>query len=255
MSENGRVPFVCGNWKLHHGLAATRAQVKELVAGLPALHGKCDVVVAPVVTCLAAAVEEARGQLPIAAQNVHFAEKGAFTGEWSVGHLKELGVSFVIVGHSERRAMFSDDNTTVPKKVRAVLDGGLFPIACVGETLSQRENGKMKAVITLEVEAILDACKAEELERITLAYEPVWAIGTGKVATPQQAQEVHALIRSLLAKRFGPKSECVRLQYGGSVKPDNARELILEPDVDGALVGGASLEAKSLLAIAAASIV
>ena len=253
MTAHGRVPFICGNWKLHHGLAATRAQVKELVAGLPALGGKVDVVVAPVVTCLAAAVEEARGVLKVAAQNVHFAEKGAFTGEWSVGHLKELGVAYVIVGHSERRAMFNDDNITVPKKVRAVLDGGLLPIACVGETLSQRENGKMKAVITEETEAILAAVNVDEVDRLTLAYEPVWAIGTGKVASPQQAQEVHALIRTLLTKHFGASASRVRIQYGGSVKADNARELISEPDVDGALVAGASLEAKSLLAIAAAA--
>lgn len=249
-----RTPFVCGNWKLHHGIAATREQVRELVAGLPALGGKVDVVVAPVATCLAAAVEEAKGKLAIAAQNVHFAEKGAFTGELSVAHLKELGVTYVIVGHSERRAMFGDDNTTVPKKVRAVLDGGLLPIACVGETLSQRENGKMKAVLTEETEAILAVVKADEVERLTLAYEPVWAIGTGKVASPQQAQEVHALIRGLLTKHFGASANKVRIQYGGSVKADNAGELMAEADVDGALVGGASLEAKSLLAIAHASV-
>ena len=175
-------------------------------------------------------------------------------GELSVGHLKELGVSYVIVGHSERRAMFGDDNITVPKKVRAVLDGGLLPIACIGETLSQREYGKMKQVITEECEAVLSAVRVDEVDKLTLAYEPVWAIGTGKVATPGQAQEVHALIRGLLTKKFGAKAEVVRIQYGGSVKPDNAKELIHEIDVDGALVGGASLEAKSLLAIAAASI-
>jgi triosephosphate isomerase len=253
MTAHSRLPFVCGNWKLHHGLAATRAQIRELVAGVGALQGRVDVAVAPVATCLAAAVEEAAGRLPIAAQNVHFAEKGAFTGEWSVGHLKELGVRYAIVGHSERRAMFGDDNTTVPKKVRAVLDGGLLPIACIGETLSQRENGKTKAVVTEETEAILAAVKPEEADRLTLAYEPVWAIGTGKNATPEQAQEVHALIRALLQKHFGGKADVVRIQYGGSVKPDNAAELISQPDVDGALVGGASLEAKSLLAIATAA--
>ena len=250
MTAHGRIPFVCGNWKLHHGLEATRAQVRELVAGLPALGGRAHIAVAPVVTCLCVAVEEAAGKLPIAAQNVHFAEKGAFTGEWSVGHLKEIGVSYVIVGHSERRAMFADNNETVPKKVRAVLDGGLLPIACVGETESQREHGKTKQVVTEEIEAILAAVKPDEADKLTLAYEPVWTIGTGKNASPQQAQEVHALIRSLLAKHFGAKAEVVRIQYGGSVKADNIATLITEDDVDGALVGGASLEAKSLLAIA-----
>jgi triosephosphate isomerase len=252
--SQGRVPFVCGNWKLHHGVAATRAQVKELVAGLGALAGRVDVAVAPVATCLFAAVEEAQGKLPIAAQNVHFAEKGAYTGEWSVGHLKELGVRYAIVGHSERRAMFGDDDASVARKTRAVLDGGLLPIACIGETLAEREGGTTKAVVGRQVEAILAAVKAEEADKLTLAYEPVWAIGTGKNATPEQAQDVHAQIRALLQKHFGGKADVVRIQYGGSVKADNARELIGQPDVDGALVGGASLEAKSLLAIAAASI-
>ncbi len=250
MSAHSRIPFVCGNWKLHHGREATGAQVRELVAGLPALRDRARIAVAPVVTCLAVAVEAAAGKLPIAAQNVHFAEKGAFTGEWSVGHLKELGVSYVIVGHSERRALFADNDETVAKKVRAVLDGGLLPIACIGETESQRENGKTKHVVTEEIEAILAAVRPDEADRLTLAYEPVWAIGTGKNASAQQAQEVHALIRSLLKKHFGTKAEVVCIQYGGSVKPDNVAILMAEPDVDGALVGGASLEAKSLLAIA-----
>jgi triosephosphate isomerase (TIM) len=255
MTAHGRVPFVCGNWKLHHGLEATRAQVRALKDGYGALKGQVDLAVAPVATCLAAAVEAAGGVVPIAAQNVHFAEKGAFTGEWSVAHLKELGVRYAIVGHSERRAMFGDTNETVPKKVRAVLDGGLLPIACIGETLSQREHGKTKAVVTEETEAILAVVKPEEASLLTLAYEPVWAIGTGKVATPQQAQEVHALIRALLQKHLGgAAAEKVRIQYGGSVKPDNAAELVAEVDVDGALVGGASLEAASLLAIAKAAI-
>jgi triosephosphate isomerase len=252
--SSGRVPFVCGNWKLHHGIAATRAQVRELVAGLGALGGRVEVAIAPVATCLFAAVEEAQGRLPIAAQNVHFAEKGAFTGEWSVGHLKELGVRFAIVGHSERRAMFGDDDAAVAKKTRAVLDGGLLPIACIGETLAEREGGTTKVVVGRQVEAILAAVKADEADRLTLAYEPVWAIGTGKNASPEQAQDVHALIRSLLRKHYGGKADVVRIQYGGSVKPDNARELMEQADVDGALVGGASLEAKSLLAIAAAAV-
>ncbi len=254
MTAHGRIPFVCGNWKLHHGLEATRLQMRALVAGAADLRGKVDIAVAPVVTCLGVAVEVARGIIPIAAQNVHFADKGAFTGEWSVAHLKELGVTYAIVGHSERRAMFGDNNDSVSKKTRAVLDGGLKPISCIGETLSQRENGKTKAVVTEEVEAILAVIKPEEAELLTLAYEPVWAIGTGKVASPQQAQDVHALIRALLQQHLGDvAAQKVRLQYGGSVKADNAAELIGQVDVDGALVGGASLEAASLLAIATAA--
>jgi triosephosphate isomerase len=249
-----RVPFVCGNWKLHHSIATSRTVVRELVAGLSSLAGRVDIAVAPVATTLFAAVEESQGRLPIAAQNVHFAEKGAFTGEWSVAHLRELGVRYVIVGHSERRAMFGEDDATVAKKTRAVLDGQLLPIACVGETLAEREAGATKAVVARQVAAIAAAVHAHEAAQLTLAYEPVWAIGTGKNATPEQAQDVHAFIRSQLVQALGPAAHTVRLQYGGSVKPDNARELLSMPDVDGALVGGASLEAASLLAIARAAL-
>ena len=250
-----RTPFVCGNWKMHHGVDATRKQVRALVEGLARLQGKVELAVAPVATTLFAAVDVAKGtSLRVCAQNVHWAEKGAFTGEWSAAHLKELGVTHAICGHSERRAMFGDDNTTVPKRVRAALDTGIVPIACVGETLAEREGGKTKHVVTTETEAILDVVKADEAECLVIAYEPVWAIGTGKNATPTQAQEVHALIRSLLKKHYGDKGDCVRLQYGGSVKPDNAAELLAEHDVDGALVGGASLEADSLLKIAEAAL-
>ena len=250
-----RTPFVCGNWKMHHGVDATRKQVRALVDGLGRLKGRVELAVAPVATTLYAACEAAKGsRLAICAQNVHWAEKGAFTGEWSASHLKELGVTHAICGHSERRALFGDDNTTVPKRVRAALDTGLVAIACVGETLSQREHGKTNAVVSTETEAILDVVKADEAAQFVVAYEPVWAIGTGKVATPGQAQEVHALIRSLLQKRFGGSADLVRIQYGGSVKPDNAVELMRETDVDGALVGGASLEADSLLAIAEAGL-
>jgi triosephosphate isomerase len=250
-----RVPFVCGNWKMHHGVDATRKQVGLLVENVHRLKNKVELAVAPVATTLFAACEEAKGsRVKIAAQNVHWAEKGAFTGEWSAAHLKELGVTHAIIGHSERRAMFGDDNTTVPKRVRAAFDGGLIPIACVGETLAQRENGKMTQVVTTETEAILEVVKPEEIEELVIAYEPVWAIGTGKTATPTQAQEVHALIRSLLVKRYGRKADNVRIQYGGSVKPDNAAELLREEDVDGALVGGASLEAESLIKIAEAGL-
>ena len=251
-----RTPFVCGNWKMHHGVEATRKQVRALIDGLPRLQGKVEIAIAPVATTLFAACEAAKGsRLFVAAQNVHWAEKGAFTGEWSAAHLQELGVTHAICGHSERRAMFGDDNITVPKRVRAALDASIVPIGCVGETLAEREHGKMTSVVTAEIDAILDVVKAEELECLVLAYEPVWAIGTGKNATAAQAQEVHQLIRSLLHKRYGAKSECVRIQYGGSVKPDNAAEILRERDVDGALVGGASLEADSLLKIAEAALV
>ncbi|HEY1098183.1 MAG TPA: triose-phosphate isomerase [Myxococcota bacterium] len=254
MTAHGRVPFVCGNWKLNHNLETTRLQLRALVAAAGELKGRVDIAVAPVVTCLAVAVEVSRGLVPIAAQNVHFADKGAFTGEWSVAHLKELGVTYAIIGHSERRTMFAETDDLVGKKVRATLDGGLLPIACIGETLQQREGGTTKQVIATQTEAILKVIKADEATRLTIAYEPVWAIGTGKTASSAQAQEVHAQIRSLLQQHLGDAAaQKVRLQYGGSVKADNAAELIGQPDVDGALVGGASLEAASLLAIAQAA--
>jgi triosephosphate isomerase len=250
-----RIPFICGNWKMHHGVHETRKQVELLVGGVHRLKSQVELAVAPVATTLAAACEAAKGsRVKIAAQNVHWAEKGAFTGEWSAAHLKELGVTHAIVGHSERRAMFGDDDVTVPKRTRAALDGGLIPISCVGETLQQREAGQTIAIVTMEVEAILAVVKKEEAEVLVLAYEPVWAIGTGKVATPAQAQEVHACIRGLLKKAYGLVGDAVRIQYGGSVKPDNAKELLSEPDVDGALVGGAALEAESLLKIAEAGL-
>jgi triosephosphate isomerase len=249
-----RAKIICGNWKMHHGLDATRDQVKALVAGARALPAHVELMVAPVATTLYAACEAARGsKLRIAAQNVHWAEKGAFTGEWSVAHLKELGVSAAIVGHSERRALFGDDDTTVPKRARALIDGGLLAIACVGETLAEREAGKTMAVVQAQTDAILSVIKQGELAHLVLAYEPVWAIGTGKTASPAQAQEVHAFVRGLLHKFYGEAGDAVRIQYGGSVKPDNAAELMRERDIDGALVGGAALEAASLLAIATAA--
>ena len=249
-----RTPFVCGNWKLHHGLEASRKQVHEIVKGLHDLHGKVEVSVAPVATVLFAAVEEAKGRLPIAAQNVHFAEKGAFTGEWSVAHLKELGVTQVIIGHSERRAMFGETDAHVGKKVRAALDGGLLPIACVGETLAERDAQQTLKVIDTQMEAILTVVAREEVERVVIAYEPVWAIGTGKNATAGQAQGVHMHIRGRVRHHFASQADRVRILYGGSGEPENAKDIIAEPDVDGALVGGASLEAHSLLAIAKASL-
>ena len=250
-----RTPFICGNWKLHHGLEATRREARALVDGMSSLRGKVELAIAPVATTLFAATEAAKGSsLIIAGQNVHFAEKGAYTGEWSVAHLKELGVTTVIVGHSERRAMFGDTNESVGKKVRAVLDGGLRPIACCGETLGEREGGKMVDVVTAQVEGFLAVVQAHDVEKLVIAYEPVWAIGTGKNATAGQAQEVHKVIRSPVYSRFGDVANSVRIQYGGSVKPENAAELLAEPDVDGALVGGASLDAKSLLAIAQAAL-
>ncbi|MFZ9887122.1 MAG: triose-phosphate isomerase [Myxococcota bacterium] len=253
MSE--RTPFICGNWKLHYGVEETRAVLRELVGHLDALGG-LEVGIAPVTTTLFAAVEVAKGTaLRIAAQNVHFESKGAFTGEWSVAHLAELAVTHAIVGHSERRQYFGETDEGVGRKVRALFDGGLVPIACCGELLEERERGETLAVVSRQVEAILAHISAEEAQRLVIAYEPVWAIGTGKTATAAQAQEAHAAIRQLVGQRHGAAAAAkVRIQYGGSVKPENARELMAQPDVDGALVGGASLKPSDFLAICRAAV-
>jgi triosephosphate isomerase len=244
----GRRKLVCGNWKLNHRTAETRDLVRTLVARIPA---GVDVAVAPVAPLLALACDAAKGSsLAIAAQNVHFAEKGAFTGEWSVAHLGEIGVRYAIVGHSERRAMFGDTDATVARKVRAVLDGGLVPIACVGEGEKEREAQSTAGVIERQMRALLDVLGPGEIKTLVVAYEPIWAIGTGKTATPDVAEEVHALIRSMA----GTDRDALRILYGGSVAPDNARSLLAEPDIDGALVGGASLQADSFLAIIDAAV-
>ena len=249
-----RTPFICGNWKLNHDLATTRRQVRALVEGIAGLQG-VEVGVAPVATTLFAAGELARGtSLRIAAQRVHWQPKGAFTGEIAVSHAAEVGCTHVIVGHSECREFFGDTDAIVGKKVRAVFDGGLTPIACVGETLVEREADQTMTVVGRQLKAILDVVARADGAKLVIAYEPVWAIGTGKVATPAQAQEVHAAIRAQLKEKLGATADLVRLQYGGSVKPENAAELMAQPDVDGALVGGASLEAASLLAIARAAL-
>ena len=248
-----RTPFICGNWKLNHGLKKTRDTLRSLIRQLPS--GTVDVAIAPVTTTLFAAVEETKeSRVRIAAQNVHFADKGAFTGEWSVDHLKELGCTYVIVGHSERRQYFAETDESVAKKVRAALDGGLVPIACVGESLDEREAGRMQEVVSRQVGAVLDAVKASEISTLVIAYEPVWAIGTGKTASAAQAQEVHAMIRGLAERACGEVALSMRIQYGGSVKPENARELLAEPDIDGALVGGASLDAASFAQIVDAAL-
>jgi triosephosphate isomerase len=248
-----RIPFICGNWKLHHNVEQTRAQVRALVDGIKDLKG-VEVGVAPVATTIFAAHEAAKGSaLKLAGQNVHAAAKGAFTGELSVAHLQEVGCAYAIVGHSERRQYFAETDESVGKKVRAVLDGGLLPIACVGETLEEREAGNTMAVIRRQLQAILDVVNVPEAAKLVVAYEPVWAIGTGKTATAAQAQEVHAAIRAQLREKLGAGADEVRIQYGGSVKPENAAELLGQADIDGALVGGASLEASSLLAIAKAA--
>lgn len=243
-----RRPFICGNWKLNHRLDKTRECIQALSSKVP---DDVDVGIAPVATTLMTACEIADGSsLKIGGQNVFHKSSGAYTGEWSVAHLVELGCEFAIVGHSERRQYFGETNESVGKKTRACFKGGIVPIACVGETLEQRDSGEMQDVLDAQVEAILNHLKEEWIPGLVLAYEPIWAIGTGKTASPEQAQEVHQFIRMLVAKQFGEdNAQEVRIQYGGSVKSSNIKELMAQADVDGALVGGASLEPADFLAI------
>jgi len=246
-----RRKFVCGNWKMHRTVAEAVALAREVAAGLAqASGGKVQVAVAPPFTALHAVAGALGGTgLEIAAQDVHWEAQGAFTGEVSAAMLAEAGCRHGIVGHSERRQLFGETDESVRKKVGALLGANLLPIVCVGETLAEREAGKTLAVVERQVRGALAGIPPAALAALTVAYEPVWAIGTGKTATSAQAQEVHAAIRKILRELGGDAADAIRIQYGGSVKPDNAAELLSQPDVDGALVGGASLKAGDFLAI------
>jgi triosephosphate isomerase len=230
------------------------ALAKDLVAQVTGLS-KPEIVVCPTFTSLAPVGQAITGSnVQLGAQNVHWEKEGAFTGEISAAMLKELGVKYVVIGHSERRQFFGETNDGVNKRTKAALAAGLRPIVCVGESLAQREAGQTSHVVTDHVMAGLAGLSKDDMVSTVIAYEPVWAIGTGKTATPAQAQEVHALIRDMLEKMFGADvAGKVRIQYGGSVKPDNATELLGQPDIDGALVGGASLKAGDFAAIVKAA--
>ncbi len=221
--------------------------IKEKAADIQGV----DIVVCPPFTALQAAKAALAGSsVDLGAQNVHWEKSGAYTGEVSVEMLREVGCHYVILGHSERRQYFKETDEQVNRKAKAALAGGLYPIVCVGELLEERESGRMESVISTQVRGSLAGLSANDLLKTVVAYEPVWAIGTGRTATPAQAQEVHALIRSLLKELADEHvAQSVRIQYGGSVKPSNAKELFGQPDIDGGLIGGASLEAGSFLDI------
>ena len=223
----------------------------EAFRPLVAASKHCDVIVAPPFTALAAAVEVARGTaIGVAAQNLHWEREGAFTGEVSARMLVEAGCRGVIIGHSERRQFFGETDETVHRKTRAALEAGLTPIVCVGELLSEREANITVKVLTRQFEGGVAALTPAEFSRILIAYEPVWAIGTGRTATPEIAAESHGHLRELVADRFGPEQAiALRILYGGSVKPDNIKGLMAQAEIDGALVGGASLDPKSFAAI------
>ena len=243
-----RTPYIAANWKMHKTVAEAGEFVDALLPQIAATQS--DVVICPPFTALTAVVERRYGTaVKVAAQNMHEEESGAFTGEVSAPLLADVGVQQVIVGHSERRQFFGETDESVRKKVGAVLAAGLRPIVCVGELLAEREANRTLEVVGRQVRGGLAGLPSEVLAAITVAYEPVWAIGTGKTATTAQAQEVHAAIRSILRELGGAVADSIRIQYGGSVKPENAAELMSQADVDGALVGGASLKAKDFLAI------
>jgi len=249
-----RTPFLAGNWKMHKTVAEAVAYVRDL-GGLVAGIDGVDVVAAPTFTALHAAAEAARGtRVRIAAQDLFWEREGAFTGEVSAGMLREAGAEFVIIGHSERRTLFGETDEAVNRKVSAAVSAGLTPIVCIGETLDQRERGETFAVLDRQIRQGLDGFGGDGLAQMVVAYEPVWAIGTGRNATPAQASEAHGHIRGRLRSWFGSEAaERCRVIYGGSVKPANAGEIVAQPDVDGALVGGASLDPKGFAEIVAQS--
>ena len=249
-----RRPFIAGNWKMNKTPAEARtlaAAVKAALAG----WDKADVALCPPFVCLPAVAEALRGsKLALGAQNVFWKDSGAYTGEISPAMLTAVGCRHVILGHSERRQYFGETDATVNQRLKAVLAAGLAPIVCIGETLAEREAGTTERVVRTQVEGGFAGLAAAEMATVTVAYEPVWAIGTGKTATPAQAQEVHAFIRGLLGRKFGDAvAQAARIQYGGSVNPGNAKGLLEQPDIDGALVGGASLKAEDFVQIVRAA--
>jgi triosephosphate isomerase len=238
---------MAGNWKMHMGIHASGGFSRTLVEMAKERNGlTCEVIVAPVATSLAVVHQAVWGSpINVAAQNCHWANQGAFTGEISAEMLKEIGLTHVILGHSERREYFGETDATVAQRTDAALAQGLIPIVCVGEVLAQRESGDTNTVLARQLAGTLEKVSAEQIGQLILAYEPVWAIGTGKVATSAQAQAAHSFIRAWLTERYGDASAPTRILYGGSAKPGNVDELLDCPDVDGCLIGGASLDEDS----------
>ena len=244
-----RKPYVAGNWKMNLSRTEAAALATGIVQG--ANYDRLDVGVAPPSVYLSAVIDAVDGTgVHVAAQNCHFEPKGAFTGELSPAMLLDIGCDTVILGHSERRHVFGETDELINKKVKAALSAGLKVILCIGETLGERQAGQTNDVCRRHIREGLNGVTAEQIADVVIAYEPVWAIGTGRTATPQQAQEVHAFVRLLVASTFSTDiAAALRIQYGGSVNPENALDLMSQPDIDGALVGGASLKVESFLNI------
>jgi triosephosphate isomerase (TIM) len=249
-----RTPFIAGNWKMNLSPKQAKQLAGDMVEALKEIDN-VDLAIAPTFLALPSVCETLQGSNIFAsAQNCHQEESGAYTGEISTSMLRSSGCTYVIIGHSERRQYFGESNQLIGSKIRAAFSAGLLPIFCVGETLAEREGGQAFDVVGTQITEALEGIPLDQLTSITIAYEPVWAIGTGVTATPEQAQEVHAFIRSLLQSTYSETvAGSVRIQYGGSVKPHNAASLLGQKDIDGALVGGASLKSDSFLAIAKAA--
>jgi triosephosphate isomerase len=246
-----RKKIIAGNWKMNKSTGEARVLVEDIIRDIDKFD-EAEIVLCPPFTSLetVSALLSPVSNIRLGAQNLHEAPSGAYTGEISAAMLRDLYVRYVIIGHSERRQYFHEDDATVNRKTRAALHAELRPIVCIGETLPQRESNQWKKVLETQLKGGLEGFTEKDLADIILAYEPVWAIGTGKTATPAQAEETHQFIRHQLARTFSmAASERVRIQYGGSVKPENAKELLSQPNIDGALVGGASLDARGFTAI------
>ncbi len=248
-----RKPLIAGNWKMHGSMS----QAKSLIDGIKqgaAAFADIDVLVCPTFVHLSAVhhwLESSRVML--GAQNLYLGAQGAFTGEVSGAMLKDAGCDYVLIGHSERRSLFHDDLALVAEKFKAALQAGLKPILCIGETRAERETGQTESIIRAQLQSVIDAAGIEAFQQAVIAYEPVWAIGTGLTATPEQAQAAHFYIRQLFAQNNVALAKTIRILYGGSMKAENAASLLAMPDIDGGLIGGASLDAVSFLAICAAA--
>lgn len=243
-----RRPVIAGNWKMHKTISETAQFINELLPNLQ-VEKEMDIIICPPFTSLETAVNLCKNtQIKVAAQNMHWEDKGAFTGEISPSMLGEMGVEYCIIGHSERRQYFAESDETVNKKVKAAILQKIIPIVCIGETLEEREAGKTINVVETQVKKALQDLDSLQVANLILAYEPIWAIGTGKTASAADAQEVIGKIRERVGLDFGKEAaEKIRIQYGGSVKPENIKELMKEKDIDGALVGGASLDPDSFI--------
>ncbi len=250
-----RKPFIAGNWKMNTTRDQAVALAQAVARQVENAAAKVDVAVCPPFVYLEAVAGALAGSaVGLGAQNAYPKDSGAYTGEVSMGMLRDIGCQYVILGHSERRQLLGESDAFIFEKVQAALNAGLIPIVCVGEVLEDREAGRTHDVIRKQFEGSLAGLSAENMAQVVIAYEPVWAIGTGKVASPEQAEEVHLDLRKMLAERYNTEiAEQVRIQYGGSVKPDNAAQLLSQPNIDGALVGGASLKAEDFAAIVAAA--